>query len=72
MHGASPSALPLAGGFRWLICGSAGAIEVTGPALLVQTNMPVPWVIRRSDAEGNVVVEDEVPPEEGQPAIGRL
>jgi predicted dehydrogenase len=62
----------IAGGFRWLIYGTDGEIEVTGPALLVHINMPVPWKVRISDGKVGIVEEEVTETEEGQPGVGRL
>jgi predicted dehydrogenase len=64
--------MSIGGGFRWVIYGVEGEVEVTGLALIPHINLPVPWKVRRADTKGQVVEEEDVMPEEGQPAVGRL
>lgn len=60
------------GGFRWLIYGDQGEIEVSGLFMLVHINLPVPWKVRVSDASGAVVEEMDISDGEGQPSVNRL
>ena len=58
----------------WLIYGTKGEIEITSPFQMIPwINLPVPWKIRmKVDGAENVVEEDVMEEEKGQPAVGRL
>jgi predicted dehydrogenase len=62
----------VAGGAKWVIYGTEGEIEVTGPALLLHINMGVPWKIRVGDGKGGVEEEEVMEDGARQVAVGKL